>query len=327
MYDYKIGSFNVNNMSFRSDPDKFKYIAEIIKDQKYQIVALQEVLTEGKVWKTIDEQKRRFLRYYLGKDWEFCWAAPDRFKSSAPEDKRGEGYAFLWDKRFFTIPEYIKSPTDIREFEPRIVNQSENDVRARLPKMARMPFYGRFIPVRGPFIEIRLINTHIFSGKNLSSDIAIRKEEFSTLVRNVLPGIGDNVYGQNRRPYTVLLGDYNLSVRDKDIVQAVSGLNTDIDEFVFLDNGKAIKTIQKEKSTLKDPAGNKGNETAAEESQDYSNSFDHFSVDISWFEAEGVRIEASRLDVRNALPNGVDLETYYKKISDHAPVELNISMR
>ena len=68
---YRIGSFNMKNFGAYPSRD-FKKIAEIIHGEKMDIVAFQEVLSEGKgVQRLLEENVRRRFS-----SWGFCWASP-----------------------------------------------------------------------------------------------------------------------------------------------------------------------------------------------------------------------------------------------------------
>lgn len=96
---YKVGSFNMNNWSLGSKKD-FEKIAEIIIDEELDAVALQEILSEGKGISRMQEELAQCVKYNLY-DWDFCWDYPrestDVNKTS--KDRRGEGYAYLWNKK------------------------------------------------------------------------------------------------------------------------------------------------------------------------------------------------------------------------------------
>lgn len=66
------------------------------------VVAFQEILSEGK-------GLRRLLEQYINMPyhpWDFCWASPRESSDPAKcgKDMRGEGYAYIWDKRKLKNP-------------------------------------------------------------------------------------------------------------------------------------------------------------------------------------------------------------------------------
>lgn len=103
---YRIGSFNLKNFGAYADfgsadaPRRdFDKIAQIIREEDLDVVAFQEILSGGK-------GLQRLLEQYVNAPWhpwDFCWAAPR--ESSDPtkrgKDMRGEGYAYIWNKRKF----------------------------------------------------------------------------------------------------------------------------------------------------------------------------------------------------------------------------------
>ena len=170
---YKVGSFNMNNWSFTSKKD-FEKIAEIIIEEKLDVVALQEILSEGKGISRMQEELAQCVKYNLY-DWDFC---PHKGESAVPKtmskDHRGEGYAYLWNKNRFKLLEYSKMG-EIRIFDPRIINSKSKDVNVDCSFFARTPYYIRLQPLYGGFFELRLVNVHIYHGKDNSISTIDRK--------------------------------------------------------------------------------------------------------------------------------------------------------
>ena len=96
---YRIGSYNLHNIgvgAFTNERNLEK-IAQIILTEQLDVVALQEVLSEGKIFTRDDLPssitKSSILSYLGGSErWGFEWAY------SGDESVRHEGYAFLWNK-------------------------------------------------------------------------------------------------------------------------------------------------------------------------------------------------------------------------------------
>lgn len=101
----RIASFNMHNFNLeKKDLDR---IAKIILDNRIDIVAMQEVLAEGRAISGImldldkDEYARKSafeksLLSRLGSHWDTYWADPQtksKFYPYLGNDKRGEGYA------------------------------------------------------------------------------------------------------------------------------------------------------------------------------------------------------------------------------------------
>ena len=103
---YKIGSFNVRNLSWGAAGSRdLDIISSIIKE--FDIIALQEVLSEGKILEgpklndTYGQAKayEYSLKSRLGDNWDMCWLNPKTSSKWYPflgDDSRGEGYAFLF---------------------------------------------------------------------------------------------------------------------------------------------------------------------------------------------------------------------------------------
>jgi endonuclease/exonuclease/phosphatase family metal-dependent hydrolase len=89
---YKIGSFNMRNIGLsalgNNNSRDIEKIADIIRTEEFDIVALQEVLSEGKAIYSEDYAKKSIL-WELGPDWDFSWADAE----TAGADRRHEGYS------------------------------------------------------------------------------------------------------------------------------------------------------------------------------------------------------------------------------------------
>ena len=217
--EYRIASFNVRNLSLGALNERLDNIAKIIKNNNLDIIAMQEVLSEGKILtgsnqKTVMGQVKAYehsLKSRLGKDWAICWRDPGSWsKSYLYDDSRGEGYAFIWNTRKFELIE-----DNGEQILPRIFRKYHLPEHGMI-KLIRDPCYGRF-KVKGRCPEIRLISTHIVYGKpkNWKGDadldvgaIMMRKNEFQILAGQIYPQI-DEDHKLNTVPYTIMLGDYN----------------------------------------------------------------------------------------------------------------------
>lgn len=234
---FKIGSFNMLNWGFSSKKD-FEKIAEIIIEEKLDVVALQEILSEGKGILRMQEELQQCVKYNLY-DWDSRWDYPrestDPDKTS--KDRRGEGYAYLWNKKRFKLVEYSKMGK-IRIFDPRIINSLSNDVNVDCSFFARTPYYIRLQPIYGGFFELRLVNVHIHYGDKSKSEIEKRKIEFDTIVRHIYPEISQHRYGQNRVAYTIAMGDYNLNIFSP-LVQEKKACLSEV--FTYSDGKKRLK--------------------------------------------------------------------------------------
>ena len=78
---YKIGSFNLRNIGKTAlgklNLRSIETIAKIISEENFDIVALQEVLSEGAALSSnfgSKETMKKDLLYELGSNWSFAWA-------------------------------------------------------------------------------------------------------------------------------------------------------------------------------------------------------------------------------------------------------------
>ena len=87
---YRIGSFNLFKLNFEADKEKkkdFEKIANIIRDNHIDILAIQEAFARDAVEQIVK---------CLGSYYTFSWDQPKRKGASS---QQLEGYAFIWDTR------------------------------------------------------------------------------------------------------------------------------------------------------------------------------------------------------------------------------------
>lgn len=334
----RIASFNMHNFSLeKKDLDR---IARIILDNKIDIIAMQEVLAEGRAifgMRVKDKQARKSafeksLLWRLGTHWDACWADPQtksKFYPYLGNDKRGEGYAFLWNTKKF---ELLRDENNCLIY-PSIFRNYKTDYGQGSLRLIRDPLYGRF-KLKGTKIELRLITTHIVFGKPNKENtkdsfefdkgaIALRNHEFEVLAGSIYSRISDYRKDINtNEPFTIILGDYNLNLRSSNAKYAF--LN---DEIAFFDSSghktkpysqgsRQIYTVQYKMTTL-------GKDR-------YVNNYDHFSYDEK---VKGVAVGVDRIDAVHTHENLEDQTEeekfirFNKEVSDHVPIILDINFR
>lgn len=320
---YKVGSFNVHNLSYFSNRDKLDAIANIIN--QFDIIALQEVLSGGKMLPN--------LKFRLGDNWECSqnnWLDPQTDSKWYPylgDDKRGEGYVFIWRKDKFTLPINEKG----KAFEPRIYRQYKVNRSSGEMRLIRDPAYGRFQFIDMPTAELRLIDTHIVYKKpsqdNLAKDVdfgsyTMRQNEFRVLAREIYTRINDNRnFYNNAVPYTIILGDYNLNL-------AESGAGSPIvpSALVFDEQQNELKTSQElgadgiyhirtEQTDLS---------TVNHDGNQYSSNYDHFSYDET---VKSAVVQGSPHRLKSVVEEAGGFKEYKEKVSDHIPVMVEISFK
>ena len=301
---YRIGSFNVRNLNYPVSKDgkrSFDTIANIIKKEQFDVVALQEILSD-KVW---DQ-----LKMHLGADWRFSWERPPQYFGEAKADARGEGYAYIWNTKKLDLVE-IDVDGYTREFIPRIWKQ----YRANGKKLIREPYYARFSPqgkVAGCFCELRLINTHIVYGDSSKLGEAVRYSEFLKLVSNVYENVANKRYGNSMPAYVVVLGDYNLSLN------ALQGadVKVEIGNSISERRQERVITVQDKPTTLNHKQQDDGSYTS-----DFVNNYDHFSFLEKYRALMNMDIE--RVEIENYCS---DLTKYWETVSDHVPIKMSINL-
>ncbi len=331
---YRIGSFNLHNIgigAFTNERDLQK-IANIILDENFDVVALQEVLTEGKVFTKEDLPssitKRNIINYMGGNsNWGFEWAY------SGDESIRHEGYAFLWNKRRLRLStaEVRRNGTVFeRQYIPRMIQTKGED-------MKRKPYFARFTPQGmpgGSSFEIRLLCVHTFFGDDNALDRNIRERELNILMEEIYPYVADLNFQNSLPRYTLLLGDYNAELVTDDNIKAVIQRNINrkkegvrIPAMIPTD-GKGVihsnkynidvKTFQDQLTTLK-------NKEQTEDYGDrgYASNYDHFSYDMKMQYV--VNGNPRRVDaVRKYCAD--DFEKYFKTVSDHIPIVMELKI-
>ena len=309
--EYRIGSFNMERFGANAKKD-FARIAEIITEEKLDIVALQEIFSEGK---GIDQLISELVRHELF-GWDVRIAEPSETKNF---ESRGETYAYLWNKRKFKLVEFSKLGVK-RVFDPRIV--SRNDTGIDCSELARAPFYIRLQPLYGGFFEFRLINIHIFYGDRTLSAIARRQAEFRILTEQIYPSISTKAYGQNRKAYTIAMGDYNLNIFSPNI--PTEARNCYLSTVHTFQDGKEdihVLTVQDQLSTLK--SENSNTVSMIDTGKGYANNYDHFTYSPEW--SPFVNVSFRAIDAVEKYCGG-DFSYYRQNISDHLPIVMTVEI-
>ena len=293
---YTIGSFNIQKLGeaavlqLRRD---FALIARVIRDERMDIVALQEIFGDP-----LKHHVVSMLQNHLNHAGTASWSA-----AYVRSPKSNEGYAFLWNSsRIGLLPDdrypgYFKEPTTMDHKSYGLI---------------RPPAVGRFIPVGPmvPFIEIRVINTHIYHGAgNTSQNIALRLREYQTLSDRVFARTAKMRDGCFRPAYTFIAGDYNLA---QALCEAALAARRD-PEMEMHCLQKRVTTI----GTKIDPA------TQKEITEYTANDYDHFTC--SHRECEYLDY-IGRIDAPNHYCGG-DFSRYKKDVSDHVPIKLELELR
>lgn len=356
MGEYVLGSFNMFKLSRQSGPEtkkSYNMIADIIRDAKFDIVAMQEVFSEEAV-----KMLTSALNYGSEAPWKCSWDEPKKTTSKQAR----EGYAFVWNSNRLDKAATMLDDGSIRIFEPRIINQYRKEIISTGRKeLLRNPYYGRFAPrnSRGESygFEFRVINAHIMYKKDADgkekfdlSDVAMRKNEYTLLSQVILPKIDLKRYGledednngvkTHLNAYTVLMGDYNLNIEKK----PQNPYPYLPESFItILPDGKKrrmnsdIVTIQDEKTTLIRLPQNPEDDAQFEGEKHYRNNYDHFTYDSGKFKTYHLNADAHRVNaIEESSIYGVnvpvseyfngDFRKYHDEVSDHLPVMMKISI-
>lgn len=322
-----IGSFNLYKFKAESNEKSkkdYKQIAHIIKNERFDIIALQEVFT--------DYALNNLLMPHLKDKYDCIWQ-----QSSGKEETYKEGYAFIWNKDRFKL-----AGSGDGELYKR--HKAKN-------KLVRPPLVARFIPVResdNGFCELRLITTHMVFSKPASaecSDAEFRRKELRVLTEEIYPDIADDRFGDFRPAYTILMGDYNMCITKSPKLYEASSIDGFFEASLpnglitrlFGQKNKLVRTVQSELTSLKrpknDPASTENydvdkesdDESEQESASDYySKDYDHFSYDVVRF--DGINVRTKRVDALGKYYNN-DLVKYRQEISDHVPIKIYIDFK
>lgn len=311
---YKIGSFNCLNFG-SGQSEKARYIANIIANEKFDIVALQEVKNRGALKLLLSA-----LNNYPG-NWE-----------GDCEERELADYAFVWNTKRVQLVR-VKNKNGERTVYPHTVT-----AKGASKVLARAPYCARFEP-SGPGVpkfEIRIINTHIRYGHQKSDSelaeyglVALRKAEYTMLTQTIYPTVAgksiiDNMPTADFRPiYTIMLGDYNLN---KVASGAKSPYLQDNYEYGYGERKKVIVTEQTDLTTLKQPQNSTG-DNAQERTPNfesvYANNYDHVTYDKNRF--DGIRLGYGSINAVEKYAEN-DVERYRKDVSDHIPIFLSLEL-
>lgn len=349
MSEYIIGSFNMFKFSRQGNSESkksYELIAKIFQDAKFDIVALQEVFQKEAVADLV-----AVLNKETNGKWDYSWDEP---KKTSNKQAR-EGYAFVWNTLRLDKVHTILSDGSVRVFEPRIINQYKKSIiRIGKKDLLRNPYYGRFAPknARGESygFELRLINTHIMYKKSKEDsfleelkDIAMRKTEYAILSQIVFPklDVKDDNSGvkTHLHAYTILMGDYNLSIKTEDNPSPYIPESYEMGEnfITYLPKDSEIVTIQDEKTSLiRLPENPEDDAIISQMEGYYSKNYDHFTLNKKKLQKYNTAYDAHRVNVIANSQKGInvsvskefngDFRKYYNKVSDHLPVRLKLEI-
>lgn len=320
---YVIGSFNLLKMDFKSNDEtkkNFDRIADIIREEQFDVIALQEVMTEM----AVNELIKRLGPMY----WDSV------FKPStitASKDAQREGYAFLWKKRRLHLVD-AASAVELKD-EYRI-RRDGSGAFIHQGSLVRPPLVIRLTPqglLGGSNFELRLINTHIAFNSPVNcadkyNDAVLRRMELKVLAEEVYRKVSSKRYGINIPAYTILMGDYNLCL--------AGGGTPVVEEIIDITSTRQLRTVQRERTSLKQtsasystPDLNMEHDRDVKTENDvdnYSSNYDHFSYEVD-LDAK-MRLTVSRVEALGKY-YGNDLEAYRREVSDHVPIKLIMDLR
>ena len=321
---YKIASFNMRNFGNAAGNTRdLNKIADIILTENFDIVSLQEILSEGKGIQIL-------LELALGPRWGIAVSTG----ISRTSDRRDEQCAYIWNKQTIKLAEATVNTRygiNKRVFEPRAINSQGREINVDENQFVRIPYYARFEPVSGGFFELRLVNVHLYFGDNTYSEIEKRQEEYRILTQEVFPKISTKrTYGNNRQAITIVMGDYNLNIYKfrGEAEKRISKQTYITTVYEYKDRGiyQKIETVQDELTTLKSTRDAIVYDQEESELRGYSQNYDHFTIDTHDLTSKGISYNYHRVDaVRKYCDD--DFALYRKKVSDHVPIVIEIDLK
>lgn len=319
---YIIGSFNLFKMDFKSNDEakkNFDKIADIIHEEKFDVIALQEIMTEI----AIKEIVKRLGTMY----WDYVFK-PSTITVS--KDAQREGYAFLWQKRRLHL---VDAPSAVEIKDEYRIRRDSDGSYVHQGALVRPPLVVRLTPqalAGGSNFELRLINTHIAFNSPTNcidkySDANLRRMELKVLAEEVYRRVSSKRYGTNLPAYTILMGDYNLCL--------AGGGTPVIDDIIDITDTRRLRTVQREKTSLKQTSSTYATPELNMEhdldvitqgnSDSYSSNYDHFSYEVDL--DDKMRLIVSRVEALGKY-YGADLDAYRREVSDHVPIKLEMDL-
>lgn len=302
---YSVVSFNLRNIYDSAMNRDWETVAEILKDEHADIVAIQEVFSELPIKYLCKRMNSGFFS-----DWRFKMVSRGTCRNA-----RKEGYSFLWNARRVDLsPREKVSPDGSRV----VVGVHEPEVRSEWSRsLIRPPCVARFVPVGWcvPYIELRVINTHIIHREdawsreqgNHTPALEMRRDEYRALSERLFPRVGKYRIDANFRPaYTFIVGDYNLECVECSAIDAE--LKTEV---------KFMRTRQILGSTIYTGTGE--TDPGGYTKHDY----DH----VSYSDRESAYVQiVQRVDAPMSYYKG-NFKEYYKQMSDHVPIKMLFDVR
>lgn len=312
---YHIGSFNLRDFNFSNTSSdgsqeklkrNFEKIAKIIIEEKFDVVALQEInapLPLEYLTRILNASKTPLREY----DYRFGADMPHKQGFKDPER-----YGFIWNTK------------RLRLIKPRRGANPGYYENAGALGLIRPPYYGRFTArgmLGGSNFELRIVNTHIRDASREEDRI----KEFDVLVKQVLPRICDHQEisedGEIITAYTFLMGDYNLELNKSERsiykIKAVTTTN-------YTGRTRGYRTVQEELTSLKQPNDQESIEDC------YASNFDHFTYEVD-LDTKLVLIP-QRIEPLNKYYSGTadpadKLKEYRAEVSDHVPIKLTVDFK
>ena len=335
---YKICTFNIqhfNTTTPKGHPiPRIKTIAQMIDNNRFDVIAIQEVVRTEVITKVLEELK------HLSSNTICKWEGLAILSGKPGEG--GEYYGFIWNSK-------------------RLEKVGKEDVK-NTPRTLRPPLYIRFKPVDTKTdFEFRLLNIHIRFSNNkrfdseeyqktldgnedsiemekkiLNQDLGTleaRRAEFDAVVnfynKKMVCPTTETKYG--KQIYAIILGDYNLCLDGSPKLHSDTFQGKGTRDCIKLNNGKTtLKTTGIYKTTLRTVPKDikekieQNQSISLEDEKRYpskwSHNYDHFAYNTNQMgDVEYNNGRSTHPDL-GIEPRWKQVYDYRRKYSDHIPL-------
>ena len=312
----RVASLNMRNFNcFNKDIIR---VANILRECMCDIIVLQEVLNQAQAEYIPNASGLDALRKAIGPSWDARRVhIYNRTEEDFPfgYDTRGEGYAFLWNTNRI---ELLKD-RDGNDILPCLYKKYKPG--DKLNWLRRDPGYGRF-KIKAEKVEIRVINVHLiskmperFNSKiSIKDETELRRSEFDVVAGKIYKRINHSRDLNFNSVYTIIIGDYNLNLEghgeDAPSIQEVRCYDMFGNQCDW--GFTKMKTVQSDRTTLKgDFSG-------------FKNNFDHCTFINDKKHSQAISRSYRKINLDESDP-AEKFEEYYKKVSDHLPIVVEIN--
>ena len=332
---YRIGSFNILRPLTKGKTAE--RVAAIIKDNRLDVVALQEVSSQDGLGKLLN---------ILGRSvWSYSHASDYATASTDHRIRASKEYAFVWRRDKVLL---VREPHICNEIEKRVDYAWQNHLNLQLQRVSNMhdpeeldeeddrqtpgsvslsfserkkrvvealkadlcrpPMVACFRPAGfwgGLRWELRMINVHI----RCVGRIGLREKEYRLIAGKIHTALNTRRFGNFRSVYTIVAGDYNLSLSQIENAVKCPEFERDCEKHNMIAVQNALTTLKQYDESQTPPL--QGEEI-------YNKNVDHFTYDKK--RVEQILSDAVRVDCSPSF------KIHRTEISDHVPIYVEMNL-